>query len=215
MTATEFRAAVERVIGVPLESDFAKLPIPNNTLELSLFKWPSDPFGIGLQFGESPSPGVGESQFNGNWGISGVRFFNNDPEAVLRELVARLAKAGYQVPAVSPPAEVKPGLCISINTPARVTPTPGSLAFSISEPDAGFQWHLDGTTVSQVPVNEPKPDVPVSGCVIGLTEEERQHLTALMETAIEPEEDRPRGIVGQVWADQQDAWRSILQKLKP
>jgi hypothetical protein len=102
MNTTEFRAAVEKIIGVPPLPPASPvlrwtLPIPHGDLRVTL-PWTSreDCFNIHLDLDDG-RPNLGENPHTGAWDIL-ARDFNNDPEAVLRELVRRLAAAGYEPP---------------------------------------------------------------------------------------------------------------------
>jgi hypothetical protein len=123
MNTTEFRAAVEKIIGVPASNDHAwfwQLDTPNDGMHIRFagvtqlpdlyFKETFDSeYDLLIGFDDGHSPGFGENPYTGRWHIR-ARHFNNDPEAVLRELARRLAAAGYEAP-----AEAKP--VITVNPP--------------------------------------------------------------------------------------------------
>lgn len=211
LTPEQFRAAVEKIVGVPADRC---QPFPVWTLHM-------DPFPAQLSYREDVKvleirwsqfvprmlESWGANPYNGTWHLW-FKDSNNDPEAVLRELTRRLAKVGYVTP-----AEVKPGLTAAERAAKR------NYEFVTSEAyREGMSESYNRETVGHMArfiAEEYAADLPVSGCIRGLTEEERRHLTALMETAVEPQENRPPGMVGSIWQGQQDAWASILKKLKP
>ncbi len=118
MDTTEFRAAVEKIIGVPaspiargntgwdLLTNYGLLEVAHGVR-----------FSLYLRFLQGPLPGLGENPHSGTWHIYAEQF-NDDPEAVLKELARRLAAAGYE-----PPAAVKP---------MSATPTPRTDGYAIS-----------------------------------------------------------------------------------
>jgi hypothetical protein len=108
MNTTEFRAAVEKIIGVPPEihgNDIARWQVQvsggmmnidhSSIVEKGGRKFP---YFLFIRFPYFFRPKLGEDPSSGGWNIQD-RFFNYDPEAVLRELVRRLAVAGWEGPA--------------------------------------------------------------------------------------------------------------------
>jgi hypothetical protein len=168
MNPEQFRAAVEQIIGVPPEQTelfyvwtlhlgpFPAQVIYREDVKVIEIRW--------SQYVPRQLDQWGANPYNGTWHIW-FKDFNNDPEAVLRELARRLAKAGYDPP-VSP-AEEKPG-------------------------------------------------VPVSGCVIGLTEEERLTLSLLLDKRFRYREffHQNAGLAGTQEHDTERTLGGIRDKLK-
>jgi hypothetical protein len=100
MNSSDFLAAVQKIIGIPLPGlpiEGWVLPVRGNYLNVATSPFSGNPYTIFLQFTGQPFPGLGENPNTGKWNIVGI-MFGNSPDAVLRELSRRLAAAGYVPP---------------------------------------------------------------------------------------------------------------------
>lgn len=223
MNATEFRAAVEKIIGVPpeqTEDPHWDLLTNHGLLNVSF----GVRFSLYLKFLEGPLPGFGENPHSGTWHIYADKL-NSDPAAVLRELVNRLSRAGYEPPPremtdqeAEENADVEDMLLtrdIETFFAECKTWVGGASMEDTCEAMIRFakrakELHLRMSGMS-------KPGVPATGLVIGLTEEERRVLRDLTSKAFQNRETfhRIAGQPGKQEHDTERVLRGIHEKLKP